>query len=336
MLDKRNDQIDNLRGYSALLIAVFHIFYRYLQIYHPGMEPGWMMYFGDVGICIFIIVTGFFLKASSTGGKKESVVKFYFRKIIRLWPLYFLCISITWVCVYLFGLPGREVSFVDYLLNIPFVNGFIGRPYVDGAHWYLTTIISLFFVYGFISCILKKEKTIIVYIIWFIVCDGLILFGKPGFAQFIGGQYLGNAVCGLALRNVLLSEGKKERYSWGCLIVLCFISIVAVRGISGVICHSIGFLIVALAATKRLWIVSNQLGGWLSIISFSLYLIHQNIAYLIIYSCERVIGNYNVLLSVVALALVIILAIPLSAFERKAKIITDKATRCLFRSCEIQ
>lgn len=332
MLNKRMIQIDNLRGYSAILIAVFHIFFRYLQIYHLGDEPKWMMHFGDVGICVFIVVTGFFLKSSSTAGKKESIASFYFRKIIRLWPLYFLCITITWTFVRLFGLPGREVSLVDYLINIPFLNGFIGSPYVDGAHWYLTTIISILFVYGFISCILKKEKNVIVYAVWILICDGLILVGKPGFAQLIGGQYLGNAICGLALRNVLISQNKRERYSWGCLIVLSFISIGIVRGIDGVICHSIGLALVFLAATNRLGLVDNSLGGWLSNKSFSLYLIHQNIAYLIIYSIEKTTGSYSVWMSVLALAFVILLAIPLSVFERKAKTITDKIVKRLYKT----
>ena len=61
MLKKRMIQIDNLRGFTAILIAVFHIFFRYNQIYHPGMEPTWMQYFGDLGNHIFIIISGFFL-----------------------------------------------------------------------------------------------------------------------------------------------------------------------------------------------------------------------------------------------------------------------------------
>lgn len=30
----------------------------------------------------------------------------------------------------------------DWILNIFFINGFIGTRYVDGAHWYLTILIS--------------------------------------------------------------------------------------------------------------------------------------------------------------------------------------------------
>lgn len=48
-------------------------------------------------------------------------------------------------------------TWADCILNLTFINGFMGSPYVDGAHWYLTTFISFTIISG-IGKKLKIEK----------------------------------------------------------------------------------------------------------------------------------------------------------------------------------
>jgi peptidoglycan/LPS O-acetylase OafA/YrhL len=224
----------------------------------------------------------------------------------------------------MFGLPGREASFTDYLLNVLFINGFIDRPYVDGAHWYLTTIVSIIIVYGLISYVLKKGNKAYVYIIWLIICDALIFCGKPNYALFIGGGYLGNVLCGVALRNIRKTKNNNEKITWICLMFFSFISVFKVRGIEEGICHSLGFFLVVLAVINRLKIVNCFPGKWLSKKSYSLYLIHQNISFIIIYHIEGLTDNYYIWMSVLAFVFSILICVPVSKLEEKIKSITDK------------
>ena len=92
----------------------------------------------------------------------------------------------TYIIVRLFPLPGRTCELKDLLLNEIFLNGFIGTPYVDGAHWYITVLLSAIVIIG----ILKKmriENKAYIYLFWMTT---VIIINKVGneFSMLLGGD----------------------------------------------------------------------------------------------------------------------------------------------------
>ena len=94
--------------------------------------------------------------------------------MLRIWHAYFVAITICFALTRFVELPNRTVSLFEYFLNIPFVNGYIGTSYVDGAHWYLTTLVSGIVIYSVILNFKDKFKYYLL-IVWLILIGLFII-----------------------------------------------------------------------------------------------------------------------------------------------------------------
>ena len=164
----KNMQIEGLRGITCLIIVLYHIVYRYQELYE---EPSnilvtIMKHWGNFGVAIFMIISAYYLYSKNLF--KDNLLKYYFKKVIRLWPVYLICITFTFALLQIAELPGRTVGVKEYLLNAFMINGFIGINYVDGAHWYITSMLSIIFVVG-ILLKLKLQDNHLAYLVWLIL-----------------------------------------------------------------------------------------------------------------------------------------------------------------------
>jgi len=181
----RNLQIDGLRGIGCIIIVLFHCICRFSQLYLSKdimLMNGW----GDFGVALFLIITSFTLK---TDKREEnfSVIRYWTRKIIRLWPMYAIAITFTFIVTRILPFPERTVGLFEYIINLSMLNGFIGVSYVDGAHWYITTLIAVYFVVGLMKKI-NVGKYQVSYIVWMITC--FLLLKLPhgvSIARYVGG-----------------------------------------------------------------------------------------------------------------------------------------------------
>lgn len=159
---KKNQQIDILRGILAIFIILYHYTYRFTELYGiKTIEIPLLDKLGLIGVGGFFIITGFFIIPSNC----ENFNFFYFlkKKILRIYPSYLLCLTIIFISVSIFGLPGRETTILDYFLNITMINGVIHTDYVDGAHWYLTYLIIFYVILG-IFLASKKNFDFLIFI----------------------------------------------------------------------------------------------------------------------------------------------------------------------------
>lgn len=175
-------------------------------------------------------------------------------------------------------LPGRTVDIKGMLMNLVFINGFIGKPYVDGAHWYLTTLIGITFIMGLIYYF-KLEKKVYVYIAWMIIA---FVFNRINavLSNIVGGAYVGYACLGIFIHKIKDNGFKKENIV--CLSI-SFFMIYMCRGISSAAETIIAFLAVSLCIYGKMKILDNKLFTYIGKISYTWYLIHQNISYIMIY-----------------------------------------------------
>src|SRR5690348_14184757 len=98
--------LDAARGLAALLVLACH---------GLGPVPG-AARLGQVGVLLFLIVSGFIIPASLEQGGSNAT--FWLRRFFRLFPLYWLSIALGYV-YYRVGSPGVVVSSrADWLLNL--------------------------------------------------------------------------------------------------------------------------------------------------------------------------------------------------------------------------
>lgn len=327
MMLKRNKQIDGLRGVTAIIILVFHLFCRYLQIYENS-NIIWMAQWGTFGVIVFILISGYFLGIENI--KEElskgsfNLTKYLQKKIMRLWWCYIIAITLTMTIIKLVGLPGRECSWFDYILNIFFINGFIGVPYVDGAHWYLTTLISIIVNIGIIRKI-RLNNNIWIYCIWLSVVGLLIKLGYSNITVLAGGTYLGTALAGFAIAKILYDQQKFNK-KWIILFICATIFCFVIQGGMGIVILFLGLLVVVPCLLGKLKIFEKPVLLWLGKISYPLYLIHQNISFVIIQKLSEISGNYKIQFSIIASICVIIIATIISYLE---KAIREKTIKCI-------
>lgn len=109
----RLPQLDSLRGIAVLLVMLFH----------AGVcRIGW------VGVDLFFVLSGFLITGIllNTKGRQGYFLNFYTRRILRIWPLYYALLFLTFVIVplvfpaqrnHIFGDSRPWLSYLFFLQN---------------------------------------------------------------------------------------------------------------------------------------------------------------------------------------------------------------------------
>lgn len=301
MGSKKNLQIEALRGICVILVLIYHLFFRYYGIFYevePVIFP--LNYLGSFAVSTFIIISCYFMYDKEREINGAIALFNYFKgKLWRLWPLYIVSITITTFFLWIFPLPETKissVSVVDFLLNVSFINGFIGSSYVDGAHWYLTTLLGLIFVQG-ILLVTKKQYSVVAHTLWLFVNIGFHLLHIKPLYMLTGGNYVGYACVVMLLcknRKAIALKNVKAIISDIMLISMSLIYIYKTQSIHGIVEIAIAITIVVLALADKLGFLENKLLMYFAEISYPLYLIHQYICYALVYNTSKTFPNVSI------------------------------------------
>ena len=153
-MNNRLLELDVFRGFAAFSVMLYHYTNQYDNLYeHTTYFPD--LSFGYYRLHLFFLLSGFVTVLLLE--RIKTPMDFIVSRFSRLFPTYWVSITITFLVVTLFSLPGREVTGLEYLINLTMLEGFLNVPYVDGAHWTLTLELKFYFfmfvlfVFGFIS-----------------------------------------------------------------------------------------------------------------------------------------------------------------------------------------
>jgi peptidoglycan/LPS O-acetylase OafA/YrhL len=291
---------------------------------------------GELTVSVFLIISTYFLY--SRGGRTNfSLIQFYKKRFFRLWLIYAICVSLIFLGSFVFKYTNFTCNWKDWLLNITFLNGFIGTPYVDGAHWYMTTLISLIFVVGIIKQ-LHLDKNILTYVTWIALAAGSkgvamliqILGGSsvltlPFLAVYkvLGGGFIGIGCMGIIL-HMFMTENlntKMDKMNAAITVLLSVAYTIIMTNIWRTIGAIVGVVCVY-NCMKDLWhFMSNKVFVWLGTISYEFYLIHQRIGYGIESTLSEYFGGYSIGVFFVSMLFCILLAV---LINKVGKIILKK------------
>lgn len=309
----RNKQVEGLRGIAIVIILIYHYFYRFMQCYYPESMPANTLFliireFRLLGNSIFFILAGYYLQRSKKNGRKLLV-----GRLTRLLPLYWIAITVVFLSTSIFVLPNRTVSIKEYLVNVLFLNGYLGINYVDGSHWFLSSIVACIFIYSIITRSVREKHREIALFLWMGLnyCLGLCeaIEGTAGTAfsilhNFSGGGY-GMPIVMMGIWLGFIAENKKLReskvYFFG--LILSIVMICASEGKVSALMASTVLLITALALSEKLKPLSRRPFVLVGESSYAIYLFHQNLGFLALYYYTANFGvNYcfNGILTVVA------------------------------------
>lgn len=298
----RLEGLDGLRLLAVLAVVLFHFAFRgaaggLTNASIPALAP--VAKYGYLGVHLFFVISGFVIAYSSHG---RRAVAFGIARFSRIYPTFIVCMSATTIVILLFGAPRFETSFGQWAANLFVASELFDQPFVDGAYW---SILYELLFYGWMFVLLaifpaSKIRMSVVCFGWLALSavNELVLhsdlarriFLTDASAFFVAGimlyqihakaggrspwVVLGVAGIGSALQAVMTAPEAEAAYDAQFsrpVIAACAI---------------IGILLVALATSVRIdarWSRALVVAGG---ITYPLYLLHQNIGYIILNLAE--------------------------------------------------
>ncbi|MDO6839798.1 acyltransferase [Paraglaciecola chathamensis] len=302
MKNKRLTELDGLRGIAALAVVLFHYIYHYDNIYGHSFAVSELFRFGYYGVHLFFIVSGFVIYW--TISKSKNSFDFIWSRFSRLYPVFWAALSITFLSLLFFSLPGREKEIGTFLMNITMVHEYFNYSHIDGVYWTLTLELAFYFWICLIFYLGKLDEIEKILIFWVITAT-ILTFETLGLNidKRIGKFFLLDYI-ELFSAGICFYKYKTSSYTnWTNTLLL--VSSIALF-LSYPLITALGlfsfFIIFLLVVTNRVPILGNRFIVYVGTVSYSLYLIHQNIGYLIIHGFYK--ANFNPIFGIAVALLV--------------------------------
>ncbi|MEP7245942.1 MAG: acyltransferase [Gammaproteobacteria bacterium] len=275
-----------MRGLAAIAVMLYHYTTRYDELYaHPAGLP---FRVGEGSVILVFIISGFAITLSLL--KRPYFAAFLVARAGRLLPAYWVAVLLTHAVVSTCGLPGREVGLEATVANLTMLQHFIGVADVDGAYW--TLAVQMVF-YALTSLLLitgqfrNRERFCAVWLTVLFAGAGMAKLGHPLPSALKTALMLdfGNLfIAGIMFCSVRIGAGTRAGTA---IIVGCLMFDYLFHDTTAFRLSLVFFGTLWLLSTRRLeWLAAKPL-DFLGSISYTLYLLHQDIGYVVMREAYR-------------------------------------------------
>ncbi|UOE41528.1 acyltransferase [Chryseobacterium suipulveris] len=274
-----------------------------------NLEKGPLIVAADYAVTVFFTLSGFLITYLLLAELKEKqfidVKKFYIRRILRIWPLYFLYLVLTmaiigfdqlrWpILLYIFMIPNFRNSIAQYFSGL--VSKIPGHNFLVGHYWSLGVEEQF---YAFWPWIVRKTKYLLPFLLIFpvtyVALKILLHFidAPKSILVFVNYTRFGCMVIG-ALGAYLYFHKKEwitdllNRKVFEILAVLFFVLVLFNKfHIASPINHEIAsaftllIIINQITNSKKLFSLENRILNFLGKISYGLYVWNPLLIYLV-------------------------------------------------------
>jgi peptidoglycan/LPS O-acetylase OafA/YrhL len=281
-------QLDAMRGFAALMVVGFHYTTGYHELYgHPGQLPIELAA-GRYGVQLFFIISGFVI--FMTLERTEYALDFLVSRFSRLYPAYWASVFLTYIIVSIASLPGRESTLYNAIFNLTMFQQWFRIPHVDGAYWTLTLELSFYAIMLGLFLLRWLNKINAIAIAWLsmmivvYIVEQHVGWRMPGLIKTtLILEYANLFLAGIIFYKLYRGDNMVHHI---LMIAACLAVEFIIHGLkSGLICTSFiimfyGVFILKIKFLNRL--LSAKPFVYLGSISYSLYLLHQNIGYVLL------------------------------------------------------
>jgi peptidoglycan/LPS O-acetylase OafA/YrhL len=308
-------QLDSLRGIAALSVVLYHYFYRYAELFDKEGGGNDFVYYGQYGVYLFFIISGFVISMSLS--PKTALQQFARSRFLRLYPVYWVAMCITFATIALVGLENREVPFIDFLFNFTMFQGFLGFQNVDGVYWTLRVELSFYALIGLFYYLTQRRFSLTFFAIsWVVISFVLLNFWDipacRNIAILIAAKFSIPFSLGIVFYEYYKGQSKPLTFFICQVLLLVILYLSSVLNLVDydwlpiLFCYAL-FCFSINCTRYQCWNSFLKKFTWFGTISYSLYLVHQNIGYIIIKYIESTY-NSNILGVICALLFSILLA----------------------------
>ncbi len=261
--------------------------YHYLEHgpkLHPELGAFWAPAgYGEEGVRLFFVISGFVIALSL---RRSTLRGFAVARFVRLFPTYWVCLVITLVVVTASGLPGQRRSLAELLANLTMLQPFAQITSLDGSYWTLAVELAFYAQCALLWRVgaLDGDRLPLTLYLWL----GLALVVYEWTPSAWYGLHL--AVDNLpwfllGVAALSLHEGRRD----GALRVFPVVCLAAgsLTGLRPAVAAAISFALVVAVTTAAAGGLDLPPLTFLGRISYPLYLVHQEIGYVVMAAVMR-------------------------------------------------
>ena len=310
-------ELDALRAMAAINLLLFHFTYLYQSKYGFTSPLGIAYPYGKYGVQLFFMLSGL-VNAMTLLGKHRSE-DFLVARLIRICPPFWAAMLINFLLVCIMPLAAHPPTFAQWLANLTIVPGLWGQDCIEPVTWTLQVELLFYLVLlTWFSIGALRRPLLLTWVTLAIVAavclplkySWLVESTTPYAIASSLNSVLILSTLPLFLIGILLNERRCGRGSWmghGAAIVGC-----------GIVFHLIDqndynpagtvffTALLGFSAFGKIPALRVKPIAFVAGISYSLFLLHNNLGSTLIYHLDRWIGPWPAI--VLATVLVILIA----------------------------
>jgi len=315
MKKSRVNEIDLLRFVAALLVVFYHYAFRGYTADNMTVMPYPLLIniakYGYLGVDLFFIISGFVILMTASDG---NIKTFFISRFVRLYPAFWTCCTFTYICSIFFEYNHYSPSFYQYMANMTMLNGFFKIQYIDGVYWsllyemrfYILVAISISF-----GVIRRSQHILILWLIFSIIIKifpsykiSYILISDYSSYFIAGGAFFlvwSKGVSLLRIGIIFLSFGVSLYDQFNRILDLEKHFNTTFNSIIPAIIIFLFFISMLLISLKKTGALGRK--SWMCVgsLTYPLYLLHQNIGYMIFNVSYPSVNNHLILWGTIVL-----------------------------------
>jgi len=338
---KRQYTLDLLRIVAACSIVLFHYSFRGIAadnmciLGFPSIAT--FFKYGYMGFYLFFILSGYLISFSI---EKKLLFEFIVSRIARLYPAFWVSVIITSLATVYLGDGRYSVSLPKFLANLTMLNKLFGIKPVDGAYWYLYVLLKLYLLMA-MFIIFRKFIGIRTFAVVIFVLDVLVYHNSiPKLGIVLEPEYSPFFIAGITFYLMKKDDGEKKLVN-SLFLLICFAFCLEIvidksfqmrahyqTAFSPLVTGFVLFMVFTIFLFSTI-IQFNLENKWLmkfGLATYPLYLLHENIGFMIFNKYGRNSNKYVLLL--IVLLLIWSLAFIISTYIEP--FLYEKLKKCLY------
>lgn len=312
-MQQRYYDLDLLRFLAALSVVLFHYTFRGYSADNLSNisydEISFITKYGYLGVELFFMISGFVILMTAQSG---SVKKFLISRFTRLYPTFWIGVILTAIFIYIYKAQLFDFTIKQLLINLTMVPKLFNTAPIDGVYWTLLVELKFYFL---IVLVLLFKKLDYMKLFLFLWVSWSIFFYFTHFPYKLNGilfpTYSSYFVAG-AIFFMVKKEGISVFKVSTLLISFISSCLYSVKYLDRQIEHFntefssfivifilfIFYLVMLLISLEKSNFFNKRIYFYLGILTYPLYLIHQNIGYILLNYYQN-LNKYVLLVSII-------------------------------------
>lgn len=305
--------LNGLRAIAALSVLIAHVSQEGIADF--GLPKLVNLPMAGYGVTLFFVISGFlitFLLIKEMGKTQTvSIGKFYLRRILRIWPIYYLFIIVSLSVFLCFGLSNqilvKELWFyLFFAANIPFITY---QGIMILVHYWSIGVEEQFYLFWPLLVRISKSKLLKVALIIFILFFSAkilfwVLYGPSSiiYRFFMVTRFHCMMIGAIA---AILYSSKNEifmrfstnkftqGFAWLMFVLMGFgvINVPAVIGQEVMAFASVSMIMGQIVSGKKIFNLETRLFDFTGKISYGIYIVHPLVIFLLSYCFKYIDVN---------------------------------------------